>query len=113
MGKAKACEIKTGSKPYRLFCNIPLGQWPDLIDILPVIIATMVQDDEIISQGRGFAVAGSFFHIFLEENNTERYVIVRDVSREEFCKPGSYAIRPLAVDEMISYFESKRLGNRN
>ena len=108
MGKAKACEIKTGSKPYRLFCNIPLDQWPGLMDILPMVIATMVKDDKIICEGRGFVITGSFFHIFLEENGTELYVIVRDVPREKFCKPNSYAIRPVAVDEMIRYFEYKQ-----
>ena len=83
------------------------------MDILPVVIATMVKDDKIICQGRGFVITGSFFHIFLEENGTEHYVIVRDVPREEFCKPGSYAICPLAVDEMIRYFEGKQKDNKD
>lgn len=97
------------SQSFRFRCNISLENLPHIVPVVPVAIALMLEDDNIISPGLCFFAGGCNFYITIEKDKEGGYeVILEDISEMDNAPEGSRQIDPETIEEMRKHFEPRQ-----
>ena len=97
------------SQPFRFRCNIPLENLQHIMSVVPVALALMLKDDEVVSPSLCFVAGGCNFYITIEKGENGCFeVILEDISDVDSAPEGSRLIDSKTLDEMRKYFESQQ-----
>ena len=97
------------SQSLRFRCNIPLENLPHIMSVVPVAVALMLKDDEVVSPGLCFVAGGCNFYITIEKaENGSLEVILEDISDVDSAPEGTRRIDSQTLDEMRKYFDSRQ-----
>ena len=89
----------------RLFCSLPTDCFQEATEVLPVVLATMIEDGEILSKSRCFILGGHFFKVAIASSFGQQDILIQEVDHADCFKEEDEAIDSGLSKEVGEYFE--------
>lgn len=104
-----AMDLNISSRPYRIFCNTPLEYFPQLVDVIPVVLKIVIKNDRIVKKGGICFKLGEegadegYFMIRVQEKDKEYHVLIQDVEKD-YCL--SNEVNPVDQEDLTQLIQA-------